>query len=197
MLQKLIDEHLTSEGVRNLLAEPVSIIDREKFKEEILNASPGTKMLKMRNQLKHVIKLGMDRNPDYYKPLAQRLEELLKEYEAQRIDQAQLLLAFTQLQDEIINENQEGSAHGFLNQQQIDVFNSLKTVLDGEAAAITTQLFVAIDGELNIVGWHDKGEVKNDMRNKIRRLLKDQLGTTEASQKAKDLVELLSKHKNA
>ena len=197
MLQQLIDEHLTSEGVRNLLAEPVSIIDREKFKEEILNASPGTKMLKMRNQLKHVIKLGMDRNPDYYKPLAQRLEELLKEYEAQRIDQAQLLLAFTQLQDEIINENQEGSAHGFLNQQQIDVFNSLKTVLDGEAATITTQLFVAIDGELNIVGWHDKGEVKNDMRNKIRRLLKDQLGTTEANQKAKDLVELLSKHKNA
>lgn len=194
MLQQLINEHLTSRGVQNLLAEPVSIIDREKFKQEILNASPGTKMLKMRNQLKHVIRLGMDRNPDYYKPLAQRLEELLKEYEAQRLDQAQLLLAFTALQDEVINENQEGNAHGFLTEGQVAVFNSMKTIFDSEAAAVTSKLFELVSGELGIVGWKEKGEVRNEMESKIRKLLLSKLERPEARQKARELVEILRKN---
>jgi type I restriction enzyme R subunit len=194
MLQQLVNDHLTSQGVQNLLAEPISIIDREKFKQELLNASPSTKMLKMRNQFKHVIKLGIDRNPDYYKPLAQRLEELLKEYEAQRLDQTQLLLAFTQLQDEVINENQEGNAHGFLTEGQVAVFNSMKILFDGEAAAVTTKLFELVSGELEIVGWRDKGEVRSDMESKIRKLLVGKLERAEARQKAQELVEILRKN---
>jgi type I restriction enzyme R subunit len=194
MLQQLINDHLVSQGVQNLLAEAVSIIDREKFKQEILNASPGTKMLKMRNQLKYVIKLGIDRNPDYYKPLAQRLEELLQEYEAQRLDQTQLLLAFTQLQDEVVNENQEGNTHGFLTEGQVAVFNSMKTIFDGEAAAVTAKLFELVSGELEIVGWRDKGEVRNDMESKIRKFLLDKLERAEARQKARELVEILRRN---
>lgn len=49
MLQELIDQHLKAEGVENLLAEPVSIIDREQFKKEMENLSPATKELKIRN----------------------------------------------------------------------------------------------------------------------------------------------------
>ena len=70
MLQEMIDEHLKSNGVENLLNEPISIIDKDKFKEEIQNASPTTKELKMRNNLKHTIKVGLDKNPDFFKPLA-------------------------------------------------------------------------------------------------------------------------------
>jgi type I restriction enzyme R subunit len=76
MLQGMIDAHLYTQGVINMLAEPISIIDQDKFKEEILNASSATKELKIRNNLKHTIKVGLDKNPDFYKPLAQRLEEL-------------------------------------------------------------------------------------------------------------------------
>ncbi|SMB92135.1 type I site-specific deoxyribonuclease, HsdR family [Hymenobacter roseosalivarius DSM 11622] len=194
MLQQLINEHLLAAGVQNLLEEPVSIIDREKFKQEILNASPGTKMLKMRNQLKHVIKLGMDRNPDFYKPLAQRLEELLKEYEAQRLDQAQLLLAFSELADTVSNENQEGNAEGFHTESQIAVFNSMKTIFDGQATAATHELFELVSGELEIVGWRDKGEVRNTIESKIRKLLSATMERPAAKEKAKELVEILRKN---
>ncbi len=194
MLQQLLNEHLTAQGVQNLLAEPVSIIDREAFRQEILHASPGTKLLKMRNQLKHVIRLGLDRNPDYYKPLAQRLEELLAAYEAQRLGQAQLLLAFGQLQDQVIGENDEGHAHGFRTDGQVAVFNSLKTVFGGEAAAATTQLFAALSGELSIVGWQEKGAVRSDMEAKIRQLLAACLPRAEARQKARELVDILRKN---
>ncbi len=87
MLQSLINTHLKATGVENLLEEPISIIDKDKFKAEIMNASPNTKELKMRNNLKHTIKVGMDKSPDFYKPLAQRLEELLEQRKENRITQ--------------------------------------------------------------------------------------------------------------
>lgn len=86
MLQSMIDEHLKSNGIHSLLAEPISIIDKDKIKEEIMNASPATKKLNIRNNLKHVMKVGLDKNPDFYKPLAERVDELLKQKGAQRID---------------------------------------------------------------------------------------------------------------
>ena len=46
----------------------------------------------MRNNIKHTIKVCLDKNPDYYKPWAQRLEELLKMKEEKRLEGVQLLL---------------------------------------------------------------------------------------------------------
>ncbi|GAB3554858.1 type I restriction endonuclease subunit R [Spirosoma fluminis] len=198
MLQQLINDHLVAEGVQNLLAEPVSIIDREKFKADILNASPATKELKMRNQLKYTIRVGMDRNPDFFKPLAQRLDNLLKEHEAGRIDQVQLLIGFTQLQDDLINEQRAGQAQGFTSRQQIDVFNALTTLFNEHAAETTKQLFAGIDWELGVVGWEGKPDVRYAMEQKIGRLLKDKIPVfSDRQKKAKELIELLKKDKNA
>lgn len=197
MLQQLIDEHLTSEGVENLLSEPISIIDRDKFKADIMNASPATKELKMRNNLKYVIKVGLDKNPAFYKPLAERLEELLKLRKEERITQTEFLKALSGLQDEIINENKEGNEKGFTTERDIAVFNSMKTVFNGEAEEMTHRLLTDIKGELNIVGWEDKGMVKQDMVNKITNILKQRLERKEAKALAKELVEVIRVNKNA
>ncbi len=197
MLQQLIDEHLTSEGIEYLLKEPISILDKDRFKEEILNASPATKELKMRNNLTHTIKVGMDRNSDFFKPLAQRLDELLKQHKEQRVNQAQLLLAFAEIQDDIINENQEGKEKGFTTPRQIAVFNSMKLIFNGDAESATQQLLADIRGELDIVGWEEKGQVKKDMENKITRILKAKLDRASAKEKAKELVDVIKKNKDA
>jgi type I restriction enzyme R subunit len=198
MLQQLINDHLTAQGVTNLLAEPVSILDRDKFKADILNASPATKELKMRNQLTYTIKVGMDRNPDYFKPLAQRLDALLKEYEAGRIDQVQLLIGYTELQDDLINEQRAGQAQGFTTPQQIDLFNALTVLFAEEGAPLTKQIFADITGELGVVGWEGKREVRHSMEQKISRLLKDKIPLFEVrKKKAAELVDLLRKDRHA
>jgi type I restriction enzyme R subunit len=198
MLQSMIDEHLTANGVENLLAEPISIIDRDKFKEEIMNASPATKELKMRNNLKHTIKVGLDKNPDFYKPLAQRLEELLKLKEAQRIDEAQLLLSYTEILDEILDEQQEGKDKGFKTERQRAVYNSMKMMFDGEAEDATHTIFDLIKGELDIIRFQEKGQVLKDIENKIMRYLKSaKLERSVARAKAKELVNILIKNKDA
>jgi type I restriction enzyme R subunit len=197
MLQAMIDEHLTSNGVESLLAEPISIIDKDKFKQEIMNASPATKELKMRNNLKHTIKVGLDKNPDFYKPLAQRLDELLKQKESQRIDEAQLLIAYTSLQDEIIEEQKEGEQKGFTTERERAVYNSMKLIFGEDAEDATKTLFDLLKGELNIVDWQGKGQVQKEIENKIMRFLKTKLEREDAKAKAKEMVDVLIKNKDA
>jgi type I restriction enzyme R subunit len=197
MLQTMIDEHLKSEGVENLLLEPISIIDKDKFREEIYNASPATKELKIRNNLKHTIKVGIDKNPDFYKPLAQRLDELLKLKKEERITQLELLKAFTEIQDEIIAEQTEGEQLGFKTERQRAVYSSMKTIFDVNADDATKTMFDLINGELNIVGWEAKGMVKKDIENKIMRFLKTKMSRTDAKAKAKEMVDVLIQNKDA
>lgn len=197
MLQAMIDEHLTSNGIVSLLSEPISIIDKDKFKEEIMNASPATKELKMRNNLKHTIKVGIDKNPDFYKPLAQRLDELLKQKEAQRIDEAQLLLAYATIQDEIIEEQKEGEQKGFTTERERAVYNSMKLIFGEDAEDATKTLFDLLKGELNIIGWQEKGQVQKEIENKIMRFLKTKLEREDAKAKAKEMVDVLIKNKDA
>ena len=197
MLQAMINKHLKAEGIQSLLAEPISIIDKDKFREEILNASPATKELKMRNNLKHTIKVGLDKNPDFYKPLAQRLDELLKFKKEERITQLELLKAYTEMQDEIVSEQKEGTEKGFTTERQRAVYNSMKTMFGNNAEDATKTLFDLIDGEMNIVDWETKGRVQKDIENKIMRFLKTKLERTEAKTKAKEMVDVLIKNKNA
>jgi type I restriction enzyme R subunit len=196
MLQEMIDEHLKAGGVKNLLAEPISIIDKDKFKEEIMNASPATKELKMRNNLKHTIKVGIDKNPDFYKPLAQRLDELLKQKTEERITQLDLLKAFAEIQDEIIAQQKEGEQKGFITERERAVYDSMKTMFAEDAENATKRLFDSIKGELNIVGWDTKGRVQKDIENKVMHFLKETLDRDEAKAKAKEMVNVLIKNKN-
>jgi type I restriction enzyme R subunit len=158
--------------------------------------SPATKELKMRNNLKHVIKVGLDKNPDFYKPLAQRLDELLKLKESERITQIELLKAYTDIQDEIIEEQKEGESKGFTTIRERAVYNSMKLMF-GDADDATKTLFDLIKGELNIVGWEAKGMVQKDIENKIMRFLKTKLERADAKAKAKEMLSVLIKNKDA
>ena len=197
LLQEIIDAHLKSAGVQNLLNEPVSIIDKDKFREEILNASPATKELKMRNNLKHVIKVGIDKSPDFFKPLAQRLEELIKAREEERITQVALLLAFAEIQDEIINQQKEGEEKGFVTERQRAVYDSMKVIFGADAEDATRTLFDLLKEELNIVGWENKGMVLKDIENKLVRFLKTKMERAEAKMKAQELVDVIKRNKDA
>lgn len=196
MLQDMIDEHLKAEGVDNLLLEPISIIDKDKFREELLNASPATKELKMKNNLKHTIKVGLDKNPDFFKPLAERLEELLKRRKEERVTQLDLLKEFAKIQDDIIDNAREGESKGFTTERKRAVFDSMKTIFNGDAEDATHTLFDLIKGELEIVDWVNKGQVKKDIENKLKRFLKVTMGRYEAKIKAKELVNVMIKNKD-
>ena len=73
----------------------------------------------------------------------------------------------------------------------------MKIIFDGDAEDATKTLFDLIDGELNIIGWEDKGRVKKDMENKVMRFLKTKMDRHEARAKAREMVDVLKKNKDA
>ncbi len=80
---------------------------------------------------------------------------------------------------------------------RIVVFNTMKTIFDTMADDATRNIYKAIEGEMNIVGWEDKGMVRKEMENKIIKVLQPKMERSNARQKAKELVELIAKNKHA
>lgn len=194
-LKSLIDEHLTATGVKNLLEEPVSIIDRKKFEEEMdQSISDESKAKLMVNRTKHTIKVGESQNPDFYKPLAERLQELIELNEADRISQLDL---FKSIQEEIIdkieNQSKEAQSLGF-TEQEFAVYNTVLSKLDGQAAEVTRKLFDAIQDELLIVGWMDKFAVLKEIEKKLRKELRGQLEREELKELVPHLVDVIKKN---
>ncbi|MFT5916627.1 MAG: type I restriction enzyme R subunit, partial [Bacteroidia bacterium] len=103
----------------------------------------------------------------------------------------------TEIQDEIIAEQKEGEQKGFTTERERAVYNSMKTLFDDDAEDATKTLFDLISGELNIVGWQMKGQVQKDIENKLMRFLKTKLERNEAKAKAKEMVTVLIKNKDA
>ncbi|MEO1410137.1 MAG: type I restriction endonuclease [Bacteroidota bacterium] len=197
LLQTLIDEHLKASGLQSLLEAPISIIDKEKFKAQVQYDSPETQELKIRNNLRYTIRVGAHQNPDFFKPLAERLDELLKMKEEERISNTQLLIDYAELQDRIILGDQESRAKGFDTEQKRAVYNSMQVIFAEAAEAQTRLLFARIEGELDLVEWQDKGQVRKVIENKICKILEEKMEKGPARRKAKVLVELLAKRNNA
>ncbi|EAY25961.1 type I restriction endonuclease subunit R [Microscilla marina] len=197
MLQQMVNDHLEAQGVTNLLEEPVSIIDKQRFREELQNASPATQELSLRNNLRYVIKTGMGKNPDFYKPLGERLDDLLKQHQNERIGQAALLKAYAAMQNEIINEQTEGKRLGFDTASGRALYNSMKALLGSEVAArVTHELWANIADGLAVVDWQNKPRLQNGIVGQISGVLQKEahLSRQEAKIKALEMVEVLKKN---
>ena len=194
MLRAMIDEHLEAEGVKNLLAEPVSIIDKDKFTEEMMKASPTTNELFLQNNLKHTIKVGKDKNPDFYKPLGDRLDELLRLRHEERLSQTDMLKAFADIQEAIRAEQKEGEARGFVTERERALYNTMKVIFGEEAEAVTHDVLKKINDELSITDWQNKDRVQKDIENKLLRYLLTKMDRPEAKAKARDIVKVLKKN---
>jgi len=194
-LQQLIDEHLRARGITSLLEEPVSIIDVEKFQEEIENTKdPKSKELKRTNRLKYKIQVELENNPDFYQPLADKLEELVNARRENRISQLELFEEFDKIQQKILNKNKEAQDLGFQSEQEFAVFKTLEAAMDGQAKEITKRLFDALSGELSITGWQDKSQVKKAMRVKIKEVLRGNVEQNELHSLSVSLVNLIMRN---
>jgi len=175
-LQALIDEHLKANGIQSLLGEPISIIDRKAFEDEIRNTfSDKSKELKMTHRLKHTIKVELDKNPAFYRPLAERLEELIQQRKQERITQLDFLKELEAIQDKIVNKSKEAEGLGFASEREFAVYKTLENKIEGDAKFITEILFKALDDELQIIDWKHKEQIQKEMRKKIKETIRGKI----------------------
>ena len=171
-IQMIIDEHLRATGVHYLLHEAIDITDPEAFRRELENKSGKTKELTIANRIKHTIQANKKENPDFYKDIAKRLEELIKAKEEDRITQAQLLIEFDKLQEEIRNSKEEWKRLGLTSKEQFPIFKTLEKVVPNPKE-FTIAVFDKVGMYLQKSDWKDHDDIKKEIRKNIKSLLRN------------------------
>lgn len=171
-IQMIIDEHLRATGVHYLLHDAIDITDPEAFRRELENKSGKTKELTIANRIKYTIAANKKENPDFYKDIAKRLEELIKAREEDRMTQAQLLIEFDKLQEEIRNSKEEWKRLGLSSKEQFPIFKTLEKVVS-DPKEFTIAVFEKINIYLQKSDWKDHDDIKKEIRKNIKSLLRN------------------------
>ena len=169
LLQRLLDEYVAASPAHSLLGKEVSILNAGDMARLKALATPGSQALVMKNQLKHTIATGRDKDPGFFDKLAAELDKLLAEEKAGRISQAQFLEQLELFGTRV----REKDNTGFATAAQSAVYHYLAALLDADTAqAATTQLFA--DPELArtlAAHWKQMPQLHPDVKDLLRKLL--------------------------
>lgn len=170
LLQQLLDEYIDASPAKSLLGKEVSILDAADMARLKKLAGPGSQALVMKNQLKHTIVTGRDKDPAFFDKLAEELEKLLAEEKAGRISQAQFLEQLDLFGQRIKDKDNTG----FANPAHSAVFHYLESHLASETArVVTTKLFEDADlcHTMASGNWKQMPDLHPEVRKRIGGLL--------------------------
>ena len=170
LLQRLLDEYIAASPAKSLLGREVSILDASDMARLKQLASPGSQALVMKNQLKHTIVTGRDKDPAFFDKLAEELEKLLEEEKAGRISQAQFLEQLELFGQRVADKDKTG----FETPAHSAVFRYLAALLGEDTArAATTKLFEdpSLSQTLAANNWKQMLDLHPEMRDLLRKLL--------------------------
>ncbi|CAB3922517.1 hypothetical protein LMG26846_05714 [Achromobacter insuavis] len=170
LLQQLLDEYISASPAKSLLGKEVSILDASDMARLKKLASPGSQALVMKNQLKHTIVTGREKDPAFFDKLAAELEKLLEEEKAGRISQAQFLEQLELFGQRIKDKDNTG----FAIAAHSAVFHYLESHLASELArVVTTKLFEDAELAHTIASgnWKAMLDLHADLKKHINSLL--------------------------
>lgn len=170
LLQQLLDEYIAASPAKSLLGKEVSILDASDMARLRKLASPGSQALVMKNQLKHTIVTGRDKDPAFFDKLAEELEKLLAEEAAGRISQAQFLEQLDLFGQRIKDKDNTGFSHP----AHSAVYHYLAALLADETARVaTTKLFedVSLSSAIAAANWKQMHDLHPEVRDLLRKLL--------------------------
>ncbi|HBO8688347.1 TPA: type I restriction endonuclease subunit R [Pseudomonas aeruginosa] len=195
LLQQLLDEYIVASPAKSLLGHEVSILDASDMERLKQLASPGSRALVMKNQLKHTIATGKDKDPGFFGKIAEELEKLLEEEKAGRISQVKFLEQLELFSQRI----QEKDNTGFAKSSHSAVYHYLVALLDESTARVaTSKLFE--DEELSRTtateNWKKMPDLHPDIRDHLRGLLMPLAGweRSTARDHAKRILDILLKN---
>ncbi|MFG0610183.1 MULTISPECIES: type I restriction endonuclease subunit R [Delftia] len=171
LLQRLLDEYIAASPARSLLGREVSILDASDMARLKHLASPGSQALVMKNQLKHTIATGRDKDPAFFDKLAEELEKLLEEEKAGRISQAQFLEQLELFGQRVMDKDK---TTGFDKPAEAATYHYLAALLGNETArAATAKLFEdqELSHTLAASNWKQMLDLHPEVRDLLRRLL--------------------------
>lgn len=175
LLQQMLDEYIAASPARSLLGHEVSILDASDMARLKKLASGSSQALVMKNQLKHTIVTGRDKDPAFFDKLAEELDKLLAEEKAGRLSQAQFLEQLELFGQRITDKDNTGFTHP----AHSAVFHYLAALLaEDTARAATMKLFEdkALRETTATENWKQMLDLYPAIKDSLRKLLMPMAG---------------------
>ena len=193
-VRKLIADYLRSDGVEQILA-PVPILSKQ-FEEQVAAlGSEEAKASEMEHAIRHEVNVKLDENPAFYEALSRRLQQIIDDRRAARIDAAEALRRLQGVLDTMRRVRQTATSLGL--DEDGFAFYELIGKLDEEAGPLLVReptgpeydaghgpmphvdparrdlarrVVEAVRG-LVVVDWATKDDVQRRMRQELKTLL--------------------------
>lgn len=173
----LIEEHVYATGIDPKIP-PMDLLApgyKEKLNE---HKSSESKASEITNAIKHHINIKVEEDPEYYKKLSERLEEIIQKHENRWDEIVQLLL---DLRDNIeVNHKKDAEDLG-LSQTELAFYNILISELDDDqkndeatlvkAKSVVSSLVELLDEASLIVDFFNKWTEQKRIKKNIKRLI--------------------------
>ena len=178
LLQQLLDEHIEADEVRSLLGKEISILDANDMERLRKLKSVGSQALTMKNQLKHTIATGKQKNPGFFGPLEEALKKLLDDEKEKRIEQAEFLMQLELFSQQVREKASGAQQAGFDSPAQVAVYDYLNSQFEEQVGVSAKQWTMALFGDENIGAvlaspiWKDKKEIHKELQKQIRKKMR-------------------------
>lgn len=197
-VRELIEEYVHSMGIDPKIP-PVDLLAVD-FKEKLdQHKSDRARASEIENAIRHHIRINIDNDPEYYKNLSERLEDIIRKHEEKWDELVQILFDLRIDIEKYDYRHTQSSIIG-LSKDELSFYNSLVAEL-GEKESIneTTKkkvtvvvqkLFQILHEETAIVDFFKKENEQKKIRRDIKRLLIENFDSSLAKSLTDRLMEL-------
>ena len=176
-VRELIEEHIYSTGI-NPKIPPVDLLAPD-YKERLNeHKTSTTKASELEQAIKHHININVEEDPEYFKKLSERLEEIILKYENKWEELVQQLLDF---RDTIESDHKQKSEDLGLSSTELSFFNILLAELgDADSLSEETQnltkqvvqtLVQILHEATQIVDFFNKWDEQKRIKRDIKRII--------------------------
>jgi type I restriction enzyme, R subunit len=184
-VRALIEEAVIAEGIQ-ILVKQISLFTPE-FEEKLQALkSDEARASEMEHAIKHEIHVKLDENPAFFKSLRERLEQIIEDRKAKRIDAAQQLKLFEALTKEIRGHGQAAQELGLTEtgfaiygliidgkiMRTADPNQPTYARVDEAKKELASMLEELLAPQTAIVDWPQKDDVQREMRRLVKKQLK-------------------------
>ena len=176
-VRKLIEEHVYSTGIDPKIP-PVDLLAADYEEQLNQHKSPRSKASEIEYAIRQHIKINAEEDPEYYKRLSERLEDLIKQHEEKWDELVQLLL---DIRDTIESEHVgDASRHG-LSPTEFSFYNiliaelrksgSLKESQKESVKTVIQSLVQMFNEASEIVDFFNKWDEQKRVKREIKRVI--------------------------
>lgn len=173
-VRQLIDEAVVADGI-SILVQKVNLLTPEFEQRLAALKSDEAKASEMEHAIRDEIHVKLDENPAFYSSLRERLEQIILDRKARRIDEAKQLELLTALRREVARPAEAAQQLG-LSEHGFAIYGFLCPEHKGnrDAAKIEQAQLIeeAILPQTEIIDWQQKEDVQKEMRKRIKRQLR-------------------------